>query len=200
MSNPAVKRRKLYANSVGNTRSSLLAEQRVSKETIKNNLISKPKLGMISAAASLLSLKDCCDKGGEQGCIINHFINDEPAISWFLQQREKTRLLQKDELDTFLQEEFRRCIRKEIINSDGEITFKMKWAIEDVLLCKSSFAECYDTTPYKLESISKALKLTPSRRVKSTRIRGYTDKTIHPYTSAQIAQIFRENLSVDVES
>jgi len=80
----------------------------------------------------LNSLSSCCPAGGKSGCILNHFtdiksgdINFNTAIEFYAACRNLTRLKSIEELDSFIQEEFRKCISETKTLENGKKLFVM---------------------------------------------------------------------------
>lgn len=146
-------------------------------------------------------LKAFCVPGANSIDESSSQVNWAGAVALVKQQRDLIRVMHSLEFDQFLQEEFRKCIQKAVYrkNADGSESneidyYAMNYNVNGIVLCRQLFAFIFSTTVTRLRSISEALKLSANRRVFSTKIRSYTDRTIHDFTWAETEQLLKKNL------
>lgn len=146
-------------------------------------------------------------KGEHINCVLNQVCGPgevdrvAAAVKLVVKQRESIKLYQEKEMDNFLQEQFRRCIASTVWkkNSDGNDTeeisnYSMCYTIDEVKVCREIFAYTYQISTHRLKVISEVLKASKYGRVSSTKIRAWTDATIHDFTWSETEQLLAENL------
>jgi len=195
------KLRSSYTNSRGNSHK---LPQQQSEKARKNELKSLQYCVPIAISDSealneINSLSGCCKVSGATGCWIKSFtkvaITDfNTAVKVFKDCRELTRLKNKAELDSFVQEKFRESVIKENQHQDGSIVFEMDYKINNMKMCKKAFAKAYGLSVKHLERCSAALKESSERRVHLISTREYQDDHIHDYTYKETENLFKVNL------
>lgn len=189
--------KRTYANSRGNTH--LLPQQQSHSQASKTRV---PESFADSDAESVLNLLLVkCDK---ECCILKHFSDAS---------RKKTdyngaiQLLQTcysivcnkddDELFAYLTEQYRMCRAGVLSTSSGKSRNDMKYMLglnREVPVCKKCFAKAYFSTVTDLETISLNMKLSPTERINTSRIRAFEDATILPFNYAAVDKIFEDNV------
>lgn len=185
---------------------SAIEVEKIQSKKILNKMDSFNELQKLRQCGCATSRLD--PNGNVLGCALSIFatpiekhsgvfdIDFEKASSRFLYYRDLTRSKSSIELDHFMQEKFRQCITRRIVNEkSGSIKFEMRYSIDDVKVCKVAFASFYGVSVDYLEKISRSIKNSSDLRVYSSNIRSFKDSTIHDYTFAQAESVFRENLS-----
>ena len=101
---------------------------------------------------------------------------------------------------------FKSCIQNDSIRGDERI-FKMDFQIPSprnllgrdnvVKCCRQAVLTVYGLTEYEWKQTSSLLKKTVNGNLQSLHHKPYTDATLHEYTHAEVAEVFKNNLHTE---
>ena len=205
------KRKQLSSNSTGNQHK--FNQQIPKKPKEKSNELSvKENLRDIEIVNELDSLSHCCAIGGDLGCCLKHFINEEnnlPDYDKALQYVKDNRIISKDRYSHEIRDPMIISIFKSSIKNDtirgGERVFEMDYRMPSpnnlfgrdntVKCCRKALWVIYGITEYEWRLASSTFKEVPfGQNVSSLHHKAYNDKTLHNYTYAEAEQVFNDNL------
>ena len=199
------KGKRTYSNSVGNH--SKFPQQLKKGQHMQNKdeiFSSATKCTVKEAIDDITKNSPCCPRGGLTGCFMKFFNSDyNAAAERFIACRELTRLKTPQQLDLFVQEQFRASIAGETICHDGITRYKMEYKLpqfksmrqkESLIVCRKVFASAFGISTKVLESCSRALKPADSGRVQSFSVKKFKDDTILDYNYLETQHIFESSL------
>jgi hypothetical protein len=167
---------------------------------------------------------NCCDVqerrlGGYCNCLCSYFTyadaagnkqtNYQELIAYIQHQRDRVRLKNEEEFDSFMIEKVKSSITSQKLKN-GSTKFVMEYTLphpdgekvqtggrfDNIIVCKTMFAKTFGSSKFQVESIIAKLKESGSDlQIKTSRkLRAFKDDTRHEYTYGVAEDIIINNL------
>ena len=204
--------KKLKSNSVGNHYRFNQQLPKKKKDISGSQLTAKENYLEIKLVNQLESLGQCCPIGGEWGCCLKHFIDENtqlPDYERAVQYVKENRIASKDDStdeqrDPLIISLFKNCISNETFRG-GERIFEMDYRIpsttnrfgryNSIKCCRKTICAVYGISEYEWKKTSTAFKeCAAGDNVTSLHHKSYTDKTLHDYTHEKASKVFEDNV------
>jgi hypothetical protein len=204
--------KKLKSNSVGNQYKFNQQLPKKKKEISGSELTAKENLREIQIVNQLDSLYQCCAIGGELGCCLKHFVDENtklPDYDKALQYVKENRIVSKEAStaetrDPLIISIFKNCISNDTFRGQDRI-FEMDYRIpsttkrfgrdNSIKCCLKTIYAVYGISEHEWKKTSKAFKeCAAGENVTTLHHKPYTDKTLHDYSYEKAAQVFEDNV------
>jgi hypothetical protein len=112
--------------------------------------------------------------------------------------RRATANMSKSEKDQFLISQFQKHLVEEKVYLNGKTVFRHEWKLSNNSeVCRTTWAAAFGYTVSRIETVS--VRLKKNSNAVEMKARPFTDDHIHPYTHAELNEIFSnsENSPID---
>jgi len=211
------KRTLLSKNSIGNKH---LFNQQLPKKKSKSALhqfsseiTAREHFKDMTIVNQIEDLSYCCPVGGEHGCCLKHFVDDNGIINYenAVQYIKNCRVVSKEGSSSEIRDPiiinlFKSCIQDDTVRGEERI-FVMDYLIPSprnllgrdnvVKCCRKAIFAVYGISEYEWKLTSSLLKKTENGNLQTLHHKPYSDATLHEYTHAEVAKVFKDNLNTE---
>ena len=204
--------KKLKSNSVGNQYKFNQQLPKKKKEISGIEFSAKENLREIKIVNQMESLYQCCPIGGDWGCCLKHFVDENtklPDYDRALQYVKENRVVSKEDStaeirDPLIISLFKSCISNDTFRGKERI-FEIDYRIpsaanrfgrdNSIKCCLKAICAVYGISEYEWKKTSTAFKeCAVGENVTTLHHKPYTDKTLHNYSYEEAAQVFEDNV------